>query len=99
MVDFSGGWNTFWGAISGELGGVTTLLTVIGMLMVLGSVLGYIWMKRRNANVKDGLSGVFIVMFVGAVLAAPGALIPLVLTIVDWAANAVLALLQRLAGS
>lgn len=96
QVDFRGGWNSFWGAISDQLGGITTILTWVGMLMVLGSVLGWIWQKRRGGGGGgQGLTGVFIVMFIGALLAAPGAIIPGVLGIIDWVGNVIIALVNR----
>ena len=93
-VNFSGGWDTFWGAISAELGGVMTALTVIGTLLVVCSVLSWIWQKRRGGNAAQGLGGVFIFIFIGAVLAAPGLLIPGILSIIDWIANAIAALIS-----
>lgn len=95
QVDFQGGWNSFWGAISGQLGGLGTILTWVGMLMVLGSVIGFIWQKRRGGGGGQGLAGVFIVMFIGALLAAPGALIPGLLGIIDWVGNVIIALVNR----
>ncbi|MCL6424365.1 hypothetical protein Bequi_13425 [Brachybacterium sp. JHP9] len=92
-VNFAGGWDTVWGAVSGQLGGVATLLTVIGMLMVLFSVLAWIYQKRRGANMQ-GLGGVFVVLFIGAVMAAPGAIIPGILRIIDWVANGLIALVN-----
>lgn len=95
-VDFSGGWDTFWGAIKEQIGGVADLLTIIGMLMVLGSIIGWIWKKKRSGGqVTEGLGGVLIVLFIGCVFAAPGAIIPAILSLVDYAGNAVVALVQR----
>lgn len=97
-VDFSGAWNTFWGSISGSLGGLSTFLAVIGMLMVVFSAIGWLWQKRRGGGFAQGSSGLLITMTVGACLAAPSALIPLILGIFDFAANSMIAFFERISG-
>lgn len=94
-VDFSGGWSSLWGAISGQLGGVLTILTWVGVIMVVFSVMGWVYQKRKGGGMGQGASGVFITLFVGAVLCAPQLLIPAVLGILDFVANSLLSLIQR----
>lgn len=93
--NFSSSWNTFWSAISGQLGGVLTIMTWVGVVLVVFSVVGWIYKKRQGGSLSQGLSGVFITMVVGMVLCSPQLLIPLILRIVDFVANTAASLLQR----
>lgn len=90
MVNFRGAWNTFWASISGALGGITTLMAIIGTLMIVIAFVGWLWQKRKGGNMSGGAGGLLITLIIGAILASPGVLIPLVLGIFDFAANALI---------
>lgn len=94
-VDFSSGWDQVWSAISGSMGeGLTDLLTVVGVLLVVFAIVVWFWQRRRGGgNNGGGSSGLIYTIIVGAILAAPGAIIPAFLTIIDLVANAALNLL------
>lgn len=87
-VNFAGSWRTFWSSISGSLGKLPTLLAVIGMLLVVAAVLTYLWERRRGGG-GGGHSKILWTILVGAVFAAPSVVIPAILTIVDFIANAI----------
>lgn len=86
-VDLAGAWQGLWGKIAtGEVGGLITFLTWIGVGMVAFAILKWAWSRRRG-GAQAGLLG--WPLFVGAALAAPNAVIPAVLWLVDLLANAV----------
>ena len=95
-VNFAGSWTTFWSSISGSLGGLTTLLAVVGMLLVVVAIITYIWERRRGATGGRGHSGVLWTIVAGMVLAAPNVVLPGVLTLVDFLANTISSAITKL---
>lgn len=91
-VNLSGGWSTFWGAVRPNVGGLMTLLTIAGMLIVLGAIFKYFWDKRRGGG--GNTSGLMWSLLIGAILAGPDLFIPGILKIADLFINAVLSLLK-----
>lgn len=90
-VDFASSWQTFWGTISGSLGGFTKILGIIGLLLVVGSILKWLWERRRN-GLTGGFKaheGLVYTLVLGAVLAAPNFMIFWMLTILDTVVNAI----------
>lgn len=92
-IDFAGSWSKFWTAISGSLGGLTTILSIVGMLLVVGGILGYIW-ERRKGGGGGGHSKLGWTILVGAILAGPNVVIPALLTLFDFAANVIVSALK-----
>jgi hypothetical protein len=85
-VDLSGGWDTVWGAIKSSAGAqLTTGLTVIGVLILVFALGAYVWGRMRK---QGDLSKLVWAIAVGAILAAPGVIFPILLSIVDIVANA-----------
>lgn len=94
-VDLTSGWNTLWGAIQGVIGGpVMTLLTIIGVILVIASISSYFFQKRRGGGAMQGLGPVMWTLVCGALLAAPQVIIPLVLTLLDFAINTLVAIVN-----
>ncbi len=91
-VDLKGGWDTFWGAVSAPLSDLVNLLTVIGALLVIGSIIVYFWRRRRGGDTPAPLMWTLLV---GAILCAPDAILPLFLGLLDAIANAGIALFKR----
>lgn len=93
MVNLTGGWNTLWSAISGAIGGqVMAILTIIGVVLVVFAIGKYFFDKRRGGGVTQGLGVVMWTLVFGAILAAPQAIIPLLLTILDLLINTIIAI-------
>ena len=89
-VDFASSWQTFWGSLSGSLGSFTKILGIIGLLLVVGSVLKWLWERRRGG--QQGFKsheGLLYTLVLGAVLAAPSFMIFWMLTILDTIVNAI----------
>lgn len=102
-VDLSSGWNKFWTELEKASGiqGIFTLMTAIGALMVVGSVLKWMWDKRRSGGGGGGgkgSEGVLWTLVVGCMLAAPNLLIPAILTVIDIVANIFINLFKSTAG-
>lgn len=90
-VDLSSGWSTLWSGLtgSGNMANVMKILTAIGVVLLLGSLLGWIWGKRKGGSLASGGAGVFIVLIVGCILSAPNLLLPAVLGIIDGIGNGI----------
>lgn len=95
QVNFYGAWQTFWGRVSGNITGLITLLTIVGVLLLVIGIVGYIFEKRKSGggSMSQGGGKVMWAMIAGLVCVAPNALIPLILKILDGVANGVLSIL------
>ena len=79
-------WNTFWGTVSGAISTpVQTMLTVVGIGLIVFTVVKFLWDKRRGGSAKS--SPVWWTLIFGGVLIAPGFLIPIVLSVLQVAIN------------
>lgn len=96
-VDLSGAWSSFWNSIIGPLSGIVDFLTIIGVILVVGSILAFFWKRHRGGGTGVGRdSGTVIwVLITGAILCAPNVLMPVFLNILDAIANALVNLVQR----
>jgi hypothetical protein len=95
MINLTSGWNTLWGAIAGVIGGpIMTLLTIIGVILVVVSIGTYFFQKRRGGGAMQGLGPVVWTLVCGALLAAPQIIIPLALTILDFIINTLIAIVN-----
>jgi len=86
-VDLSGSWQTFWSAITQAAPQITGFMSVLGVAILLFSLVGYLWSRMRRQGSSDGGRLIWAVI-VGATLAAPGVLFPLMLGLADMIANA-----------
>lgn len=92
-VDMAGAWDEIWSAFTGAFDSdITTLLTVIGAILMIGAIIGFFWEKRRGGGGMGGQgnSKLMWVLAVGALFAAPQVILPFLLTIADSVANFVL---------
>lgn len=90
-VDFASSWTTLWGSVSGSISGLTKILGIIGLLLVVGSVLKWLW-ERRRGGMGGGFqahSNILFTLVLGAVLAAPDFMIEWMLVILDTIVNAI----------
>jgi hypothetical protein len=97
-VNLAGGWKDFWETISGTLGGITTLMNVVGMLIVVFAVVKMLWDKRKSGGGGGGGgsgSNIGYAILIGAILSAPGLIIPNILTIIDLLANALAKIISK----
>lgn len=94
-VDLAGGWSTFWTGIqkgNPTFSSITTLMTVIGTIVVVMAFGKWLWEKRKGTGGGGGggrSDGILWALAAGAMLAAPNLIIPIVLTILDTVANGV----------
>ena len=96
-IDLAGSWTTAWTAISGPLGSFSSLMAVVGTLLVVGGLVGYIWERRRGGGGSH--SKLIYTIVIGAILSAPGIVVPVLLTVVDFVVNALISLLSSTSGS
>lgn len=103
-VNLAGGWDDFWSGISGATGfdGVQALMTAVGALIVVMAIGKWLWEKRRGGGGGGGgkgSEGVLWALALGAILSAPGGLIPLILKVLDFVANGVIGVFQNTSGT
>lgn len=89
-IDLSGAWDDLWNALTAGTGfeSVTKLMAVIGVALVVFAVVKWAWAKGTGRGGGGG-NNVAGALLVGALLAAPDVLLPIVLQIFDVVANAV----------
>lgn len=89
VVDFIGGWDNVMGPLRAVSdGNVLDAISTIGVVLMVVAVLGFLW---RGG--KGGLKTLVIPLVLGATLAAPNLLIPLLLNIFQFIVNFFVALL------
>jgi len=88
-VNLSSSWSTIWTTLSNVTGfsKLQWILTVVGVFLVLGSILKFVWAKRTGG--QGGHQHVMWTLFIGAILMLPDVLIPVLLTIADALINAI----------
>ncbi|WP_156250808.1 hypothetical protein [Pseudactinotalea terrae] len=82
-----GAWERFWGVLSGAngVGTLFTILAVVGVLLIVGSGIKFLWDKRRGGGANS--KALIWTIIAGAVLAGPNLFIPLILRLVDIVVN------------
>jgi hypothetical protein len=92
-VDLFGAWTGLWGRVTGAAGvdQLMTLATYVGVGLVAFSIGKWAW-SRRKGGAQAGSIG--WPLAVGAMLAAPNAVIPAVLWMADGVANIVVNILK-----
>ena len=82
-VDLTSGWNSLLSAIQGATGNLLGVLAMVGVAMIVIAIL--VWAYQRR---KGGVSGFpWMMVVLGAALASPAAVIPLLLTILEFIVN------------
>jgi uncharacterized membrane protein len=88
-VNLSSSWSKIWTTLSTSTGfsSLQWVLTVVGLLLILGSVLRYVWAKRTGG--QGGHQHIMWTLFIGAILMLPDVLVPVLLTIADALINSI----------
>lgn len=92
-VNLSAAWSSFWTPVQAAIGpAAVTLITVVGLMVLLSSLGTYIFQRRRGTG-KGNTSGLFWAAMFGALLIAPSVLFPLLLQLADFVVNGAISLL------
>ncbi|ACV79083.1 acetate CoA-transferase subunit alpha [Nakamurella multipartita] len=94
-VNLRGGWNDLINALNVP-GGLWVLLTAAGVIVVVAALLKLLWDKRRGGG--GGVSSIFTPLMIGAFLAAPKVVVPILLWMIDLVINAAISLIRRSTG-
>jgi hypothetical protein len=95
-VNFQSGWSTVWNSVTAAAGSqLTTLMTALGVVLVVFAIVKWLW-DRRRSGFQGNHSGLLWTFGVGAVLAAPDVIIPLLLGLADLITNAAVGLFANL---
>ncbi|GAB3176137.1 hypothetical protein GCM10027059_50530 [Myceligenerans halotolerans] len=94
-IDLDGSWSVLWGSIisASGMGRVADLVSVLGVALVVVSVIGWIWQRRRRGGGGRN-AGLVVALIIGAIMAGPNVLLPRLLWIVDALVNAFVNLLD-----
>lgn len=84
-IDLHDSWGKLWGAVTAGFPQLPTILTVVGLILLVSAFLKYLWDRRRGQGGNH--HPVIGAMCVGAVFAAPAFLLPVVLTLLDGVMN------------
>lgn len=94
-MDLVAGWNNLWGAVSGG-GKLGVILAAVGVAIIVFAVLSWLWKKRNGGG--GGMSGFpWMMILLGAILAGPSVVIPLILMIAQVIINIVIGLMTWVA--
>lgn len=85
-IDLSGSWDKVWSAVSGD-STITTLAAIVGVILVLAAIGGFIWRKARGKGSEGAGRGLILTLLIGAILAAPSVVLPLLLGLADLLIN------------
>lgn len=98
-IDLAGGWNTLWGALNIPPQ-MMTLLTVVGVIIVIIAVIKWIFDRKRQGSSGMGQSSgpVLWAALAGVAIAAPALIIPIFLKIIDWIINGLVSIWQGTGG-
>jgi len=85
-VNLKGSWSNFWGAITAGFPLITSMMSFVGVALVVIAVAKWVWERRRQGGAGNH-QPLWGALLVGALLVAPTVLLPLLLTILDGVAN------------
>jgi len=96
-------WSSFWSTVSSAsgMGGVIQLLAIVGVLLAVGSLLGWLWEVRksggfRGATAKRSHHKLVFGFILGMILAGPNIIIPVFLTFFGQIISGVIAIIHSL---
>jgi hypothetical protein len=96
-VNLSDSWNQFWGAVQGPAAPLLNLVKIVGVALVVMAFAKWAWDRRRRGGAGDS-SGIWAALLIGALMSAPGVIIPMVLRIFDIVVNASISIWNNSAG-
>lgn len=91
-INLESGWKNVWGIVKSAAPGLSELLLAIGVILVVFALGKWLWDKRKSGGGDS--SALMWTAIVGAALAGPEILFPLLLKLVDWLLNGVLGILK-----
>jgi hypothetical protein len=83
-------WSDVWDPISSAFDGGIKLLAIIGVCLAVFAILKWVWDRRKGGG--GGGQGLIWMMLIGATLAVPDIILPMILQLIDWIIEAVIAL-------
>lgn len=93
-VNLKGGWTSFWTAITAGFPTITTMMTIVGVILVVFALVKWAWDRRRGGGMAQGAQPLWGALIPGAILAAPDMLFPILLGILDLVINVVISLIN-----
>ena len=91
-VNFAGDWTSIDNAFNSALGSsLITFLGVIGTLLIIFSIVKYVWDRRRGN--QGSHQHILWSLSIGAILAVPSVVMPALLTVLDAVVNTFLKIL------
>lgn len=95
-IDLVSGWNTLWTPFSSSNKALVTIITAVGVALIVFAILKFVWQRQKGQGV--GWQTLGWPLAAGAILAGPNLLIPLLLKIAQAVIDFVVKLLQLVTG-
>lgn len=86
------GWDAVWSAVKTGAPGLSELLLSVGVVLMVFALGKWLWDKRKGGGGNS--SALLWTAVVGAALAGPEVIFPIMLGIVDWLINTVVGIVQ-----
>lgn len=103
VATLASSWTSFWSAISSAtgMGPVISLLAIVGVLLAVGSLLGWLFAIRKSGGfggeaVKKQHHKLIFGFILGMALASPTIVIPVFLTLIGQIISGVIAIVHSL---
>lgn len=97
--DLSGGFATAWAKITGAIPGLTSLLNMVGVILVAYAIGKWLWDRKRGGGGGGGGQGggqaLLVMLVIGALCTLPGIVFPILLKFADWAIDLGVQLFQQ----
>lgn len=90
------GWNKLWSLLGPHSGAIGTVLAVIGVAVLVFSIIGWVWQRRKGSVSVGGFP--WMAVIVGAILAGPTVTLPILLGIGDILINLVSSIINWFTG-
>lgn len=93
--NLAGGWDTFWGSLTGAWPGLTTILNLIAVVVLVVALSKWVWQRKQGLTGGNN-QGLWGSLLVAAFFALPGVFVPLALKLADLFINFVVRISQQI---
>ncbi|MCU6481953.1 hypothetical protein [Arthrobacter sp. A2-55] len=97
-IDLQAGWNDLWTSVTTGYPGIGHTMAIIGVGIAVLSLLKWSWNARHGRGHGAAARPVLGGLIIGAILAAPAVVIPLLLGVLSVVANIVVSLVVKASG-
>lgn len=93
QINLKGGWAAVWAVVDKAAPGLSALMLSVGVILVVFALGKWLWDKRKGGGGNS--SALMWTAIVGAALAGPTVIFPILLGLVDWVLNGIIGLMPK----